>query len=107
MKEHPLTRAQVREVDRVAIEEYGIPGIVLMENAGLLATLEIESELEATPGPVTILCGGGNNGGDGFVVARKIHSNGGAVNVYILGDPGKYRGVSRVFQRHHCPDRAC
>jgi NAD(P)H-hydrate epimerase len=67
---HTLTRAEVRELDRLAIGEYGLPGIVLMENAGagaarLLHALGID-------GPVAIACGRGNNGGDGFVIARHL-----------------------------------
>ena len=62
----PLTREQVRDVDRLAIDDYGMLGLVLMENAGrnsaeLLRTLGIS-------GRVTICCGKGNNGGDGFVM---------------------------------------
>ncbi len=82
MNQRSLTRKQVREVDRVAIEEYGIPGIVLMENAGLLAALEIEHELAAGPGSVAILCGGGNNGGDGYVIARQLLIRGHIVRLY-------------------------
>lgn len=70
-----LTRAQVREVDRRAIEEYGVPGVVLMENAGRNAANLIRYW---TPhdGPVAIVCGRGNNGGDGFVIARHLHNAG-------------------------------
>ena len=65
-----LTREQVRDVDRRAIEEYGVPGIVLMENAGRGAA---ECLLrQGVTGPVVICCGRGNNGGDGFVIARHL-----------------------------------
>ena len=63
----PLSRDQVRNVDKVAIEQYGIPGIVLMENAGRGAA-EIIDRI-APRGPIVILCGTGNNGGDGYVIA--------------------------------------
>jgi len=92
VNQRSLTRAQVREVDRVAIEEYGIPGIVLMENAGLLATLEIERELSAEPGPVAILCGGGNNGGDGYVIARQLLIRGYEVRLYSTHDESALSG---------------
>jgi len=76
----PLTRAEVREVDLRATEELGVPGAVLMENAGaglmrvLLAELEA---LGAAPGAeVGVVCGKGNNGGDGFVVARHLALHG-------------------------------
>ncbi len=75
-----LTRAEVREVDRKAIEELGVPGVVLMENAGLGLTDAVERELRsrgAGPGdPVGIVCGRGNNGGDGFVLARHLDLRG-------------------------------
>lgn len=72
-----LTRAQVREVDRRAIEEYGIPGIVLMENAARNAADVAMDMLDGVPTPhVAIACGGGNNGGDGFGIARHLHLRG-------------------------------
>lgn len=66
----PLTRAQVRHVDRVAVERYGISGLVLMENAGRSVAEWIARNLP--PGDVCILCGKGNNGGDGYVIARHL-----------------------------------
>lgn len=75
-----LTRAEVREVDRRAIEELGMPGCVLMENAGLGLTDRVVEELAARgaePGcAVGIVCGRGNNGGDGFVLARHLELRG-------------------------------
>ena len=74
-----LTRQQVREVDRLAIEQLGIPGIVLMENAAraaaevVLAVLGDDLAVEPADAKTTVLCGGGNNGGDGYVVARHLH----------------------------------
>ena len=73
-----LTRQQVRDVDRRAIEELGIPGIVLMENAGQNAAEIIRQRFEerriaSNPdGWIAIICGRGNNGGDGFVIARNM-----------------------------------
>jgi len=66
-----LTRAQVRELDRRAIEEYGVPGVVLMENAGRGAA-EVLMRLNPERRLVVIHCGPGNNGGDGFVIARHL-----------------------------------
>lgn len=65
-----LTRSQVRDVDRRAIEEYGLPGVVLMENAGRGA-VDFLCRLGCS-GPVVICAGKGNNGGDGFVIARHL-----------------------------------
>ncbi len=69
-----LNRDQVRAVDRIAIDQFGIPGIVLMENAGRCICDRI-CEL-GIAGPVVILCGRGNNGGDGYVVARHLMTRG-------------------------------
>ena len=66
-----LNRRQIREYDRIAIEELGVPGATLMENAGRGAADIIRRLMtESTAKTVTIVCGTGNNGGDGFVVAR-------------------------------------
>jgi NAD(P)H-hydrate epimerase len=85
-----LNRQQSREVDRIAIEQYGIPGIVLMENAGrgcvdVLEQLGIE-------GPVAILCGKGNNAGDGFVIARHLAIRGYSCRALLLSPPADLRG---------------
>jgi len=78
-----INRQQARELDRLAIEEYGMTGLMLMENAGrgvadALCGLGIE-------GPVVICCGRGNNGGDGFVIARHLDLRGVAVKVLAWG----------------------
>ncbi len=78
-----LSREQLRELDHLAIEQYGIPGIVLMENAGSKAANIIAS---MTSGPVVILCGKGNNGGDGFVLARYLHNWGIPFTVLLIGN---------------------
>ena len=70
-----LSRAELAELDRVAIERYAIPGVVLMENAGRGACEVVLERLAARgspAGPVGIVCGPGNNGGDGWVVARHL-----------------------------------
>ncbi len=79
-----LTRNQVREIDRRAIEEYHIPGIVLMENAAR-AVADVAWEMcdRCVGASVEIVCGRGNNGGDGYAVARHLHNRG--VRVRISG----------------------
>lgn len=67
---------EIRELDRVAIEEYGIPGIVLMENAGRGAAEIARKMVKQNEGRVLIVCGPGNNGGDGFVIGRHLHNFG-------------------------------
>lgn len=98
------TAEQMQELDRKAIEAYGIPGILLMENAGRGAT---ETILEVFPDVrgkrVVIIAGKGNNGGDGFVVARHLMHRGVAVKVILLADPKSLRGDAEtnysIFQR--------
>ena len=77
-----ITADEMREIDRISIEEYGIPGIVLMERAGLAVALKVK---EFYPDKkIVVLCGGGNNGGDGLVAARNLHNRGFKVSVLIF-----------------------
>src|SRR5688500_7504074 len=85
-----LSREQCRELDRRAIEEYGIPGLVLMENAGR-GCVDVLERL-GIGGPVVILCGKGNNGGDGFVIARHLELRGHACRVLLLRPPDELTG---------------
>jgi hydroxyethylthiazole kinase-like uncharacterized protein yjeF len=88
--------SEMRAMDRKAIEEFGIPEELLMENAGLAASQVLQKELEAMGRTFIVICGVGNNGGDGLVVARKIHSNGGTAKVFILGDQTRFQGAARL-----------
>jgi len=90
----PLTRAEVREVDRRAIEEFGLPGIVLMENAGRNAALLLHERAPAAR--VAIVCGKGNNAGDGFVIARHLANLGHDVRLLLACDPAEYRGDAAI-----------
>jgi NAD(P)H-hydrate epimerase len=87
---------EMRQMDRTAIEELGIAEQILMENAGLAAYSVLERHIGVRGRKFCVFCGLGNNGGDGLVVARKIFSNGGGVKVYLLGDPGRYRGAAQA-----------
>jgi len=92
-----LNAAQMREADRYTIEEIGIPSLVLMENAGRQVVAAIEASFEAAlHGRVAVLCGRGNNGGDGFVVARTLHQRGVDVSVFVVGQVGDIKGEARV-----------
>jgi hydroxyethylthiazole kinase-like uncharacterized protein yjeF len=86
-----LTAAQCRAVDQYAIATLGIPGVVLMENAGRNAADLIEKwtrqKRAASPFRAAIVCGRGNNGGDGFVIARHLAMRGSDVSVDLLGEP--------------------
>jgi len=87
--------AEMRSLDRCAIEKFAIPEEILMENAGEASYFVIMDEFGVKNKKFVIICGIGNNGGDGFVVARKIHSNGGDVKIFILGDVNKYKGAAK------------
>ncbi len=90
----------MREIDRRAIEEYHIPGIVLMENAGIAAAGAAFLMARKTFGrSALILCGGGNNGGDGLVVARCLHNLKVAVTIALAIDPTKYTGDALINWR--------
>lgn len=88
-----LTRKEVRDYDAQAIVA-GIPGIVLMENAGRGAT-ELLMSLGVS-GAVAIVCGKGNNGGDGFVMARHLACAGKSASVELVADPDELRGDARI-----------
>lgn len=86
----PLSRAEVRDVDRRAITEFGMPGIVLMENAGRgAAELMVQIGIH---GPIVVCAGKGNNGGDGFVIARHLENRGYEVRVLLFADPASLEG---------------
>lgn len=86
-----MTREQMREYDRLAIEEYGVPGALLMENAGRGAADIVEQYLRPS-GAAAIICGGGNNGGDGFVIARHLTNRGYFVRTYLVAEKEKLTG---------------
>ena len=93
---HVCTVQQMRDMDQTAIEKRGIPELILMENAGLAAYRVLSKRYGTTGRQTLICCGAGNNGGDGFVVARKILSDGGHPVVLLLGDPARYHGAART-----------
>ena len=87
---------EMRNLDREAIEKFKIPDAILMENAGQAVYFVIHNEFGIKGKRFIIFCGIGNNGGDGFVVARKLLSNGGMVTVFLLGDSEKLTGCAKV-----------
>lgn len=92
-----LTAAQMREADRRAIEDIGIPSLVLMENAGRAVAAAMDEAFDdLAAARVAILAGRGNNGGDGFVVARVLHARGTDVSVFVVGGREAVRGDARV-----------
>jgi ADP-dependent NAD(P)H-hydrate dehydratase / NAD(P)H-hydrate epimerase len=92
-----LNAAQMREADRFTIEDIGIPSLVLMENAGRQVVAAIEAAYESRlEGRVAVLCGRGNNGGDGFVVARTLVQRGIDVAVFVVAALADVRGDART-----------
>jgi NAD(P)H-hydrate epimerase len=93
-----MTRDEVRDIDRRAIEEYGLPGIVLMENAGR-GCAELLLRLgppDRGRGRVVVCCGKGNNGGDGYVIARHLENAGCRVEVLLFCNPADVAGDAAV-----------
>jgi ADP-dependent NAD(P)H-hydrate dehydratase / NAD(P)H-hydrate epimerase len=86
-----VTAAEMREIDRVTSERFGVPSLVLMENAGM-AVAEFVSSHYPSAKSIGVICGKGNNGGDGFVVARKLHEAGKDVRVLLLAERSDLRG---------------
>lgn len=92
-----VTSQEIKEIDRKAIDEYGIPGLILMENAGLSIFQNIKniySDLKSRK--VIIFSGSGNNGGDGFVVARHLYNYGVKVRVFVLSSLDKIKGEAKI-----------
>ncbi|HKF40557.1 MAG TPA: NAD(P)H-hydrate dehydratase [Candidatus Acidoferrum sp.] len=99
-----LTAAEMREVDRLTTERFGVPGQQLMEAAGKsVAEVFLEQyghKNSEAPGFVAVLCGKGNNGGDGFVVARDLHEEADRVQLYLFARPEELKGdAARNFER--------
>ena len=92
-----LNTQQMREADRRTIQEIGIPSVVLMENAGRQAVAAIEAAFDnIASSRVGVLCGRGNNGGDGFVVARTLVQRGIETIVFLLGSVSEVAGDART-----------
>ncbi len=97
MLDRPFTVAELRALDRRAVEEYGLPGIVLMENAGRNAAALLRTRGASTP--VVICCGKGNNGGDGLVIARHLDAAGIGVRILFAVDPATLTGDAAINLR--------
>ena len=106
----PLTRGESRRVDEVAIRECGMSGLVLMENAAR-GCAEIAREMLSAGGPVAVLCGKGNNGGDGFAMARHLDNAGVSVRVFAVCDADEMTPDAaanfRLLQWTGCEVRVC
>ncbi|MDZ7333065.1 MAG: NAD(P)H-hydrate dehydratase [candidate division KSB1 bacterium] len=92
-----LNATEMAAIDRTTIEEYQIPGVVLMENAGRAVFIEIEKYLGTVIGKhIVIFCGKGNNGGDGYVIARHLANRGARLSVFLAGAKNQVRGDALV-----------
>lgn len=89
-----VTAAEMREIDRVTSEKYGVPSLTLMENAGAAVAEHVRVSGDAR---VVVICGKGNNGGDGFVVARLLHERNKTLQVVLLADPAELKGDAAVM----------
>src|SRR5216684_2806445 len=90
-----LTATEMRDVDRLTSERYGIPSLQLMEAAGRRAADACHSTIQSAttpPSKIAVLCGKGNNGGDGLVAARHLQSLGAQVKVYLFSEPSELHG---------------
>jgi NAD(P)H-hydrate epimerase len=90
-----LTRRQCRSIDRIAGEDYGVPSIVLMENAAINATRVLLGRFNDARHFI-VACGRGNNGGDGLAIARHLAIAGRSVSVVLADDPGTFLGDAKT-----------
>lgn len=110
---YTFTRDSIRQLDRIAIAQYWIPGILLMENASrsiadhALAMLEQFDKTTPTPRRVLVICGGGNNGGDGFGAARHLHNAAVNVTLALARPANEYKGDAmmtlKIAQKMNIP----
>ncbi len=94
-----VTAAEMREIDRATSQRFGVPSLTLMENAGS-AVAEFVVARYPSAERIGVICGKGNNGGDGFVAARKLKAAGREVRVVLLAEPAELRGdAAEMFAR--------
>lgn len=93
-----MRRDEIRRVDELAVAKFGLPGIVLMENAARQVADHACRMIEDGPGPgrFAIFCGGGNNGGDGFATARHLSLRGHGVQIITIRPLEEYRGDAAI-----------
>src|SRR6266699_448714 len=91
-----VTAAEMRELDRRATDEFGVPSLLLMENAGAAVARAALEMLPQTPSRVEVVAGRGNNGGDGLVAARHLHAAGHSALVTLTGPEDRVQGDARA-----------
>ena len=106
MKHRIVTAAQMKEIERAG-DAHGLPYLQMMENAGLAAYAELQKQFPH-PGRLLVVCGKGNNGGDGFVITRAAAKDGWNVTVFLAEGEPKTADAIRNFERlHSLPVRIC
>jgi hydroxyethylthiazole kinase-like uncharacterized protein yjeF len=93
-----VTAAEMRAIDRATSERFGVPSLTLMENAGTAVAEHSTTHYPATS-KLVVICGKGNNGGDGFVAARHLHARGKSVEVILIADPAELKGDAAEMYR--------
>src|SRR5579862_4524270 len=94
-----VSTEEMRAIDRATSERFGVPSLTLMENAGA-AVAEFVLSHHPEAATITVFCGKGNNGGDGFVAARYLHQRGKKVQVALLADHSDLRGdAAKMFAK--------
>jgi len=93
-----VSAEEMRAIDRLTSERFGVPSLTLMENAGSAVTDHVLSQYGSAQ-RIVVFCGKGNNGGDGFVAARQLHERGKNVRVIVLADPADLRGDAAAMYR--------
>ncbi|MGB2705349.1 MAG: NAD(P)H-hydrate epimerase [Candidatus Omnitrophota bacterium] len=92
-----VTSQEMRRLDKEAVEKFGIPSVILMENAGRAVYEAAREMLSGAKEKKTLcVCGRGNNAGDGFVAARHLINNGFDTEIFLLGDPATLRGDAKI-----------
>src|SRR5207245_1782031 len=86
-----VTAAEMRDIDRATSQRFGVPSLTLMENAGAAVADLVVSRYPSAE-RIGVICGKGNNGGDGFVAARRLKAAGREVRVVLLAEPSELRG---------------
>jgi ADP-dependent NAD(P)H-hydrate dehydratase / NAD(P)H-hydrate epimerase len=91
-----VSAEEMRAIDRATSERFGVPSLTLMEDAGAAVAEHVIAQYSAAQ-KIVVFCGKGNNGGDGFVVTRRLHQAGKTVQVLLLADPAEMRGDAAVM----------
>src|SRR5208283_5062672 len=99
-----VSTKEMRAIDRASSQQFGVPSPTLMENAGSAVAYYVMA-CHASAHRIVVVCGKGNNGGDGFVAARRLHREGRKVQVILLASPSELRGDAE-FMFDKLPDPA-